>query len=39
MADPSTPLVTVAVTVEVLAPSAGMLAGLALTAMLLATAV
>jgi hypothetical protein len=39
MAVPSTPLVTVALTLEVVAPSAGMLDGVAVTAMLWGTAV
>jgi hypothetical protein len=39
MGVPSTPLVTVALTLEVVAPSAGMLDGVAVTAMLFGTAV
>lgn len=39
IAEPSTPLVTVALTLEVVAPSAGRLDGVAVTAMLFGTAV
>ena len=39
MGEPSTPLVTVALTLDVVAPSAGMLDGVAVAAMLCGTAI